>query len=99
MQEIKELKDTHNSNTAHFLQVFVTISFLPSTSKLSPTTHWLMPDLDRCSLLVETIPDLDRVQVTAGVLPTPHLICLHPLPDKYLFSKWNLELTGVQPLV
>ncbi|XP_075875951.1 adhesion G-protein coupled receptor G4-like [Nelusetta ayraudi] len=33
--------------------------------KLSPTSQWWSPDLDRCSLWVETITDLDLVQVTA----------------------------------
>ncbi|XP_068187778.1 adhesion G-protein coupled receptor G4-like [Antennarius striatus] len=33
--------------------------------KLCISTHWLVPDLQPCSLLVETIPDLDQVEVTA----------------------------------
>ncbi|CAJ1063563.1 adhesion G-protein coupled receptor G4 [Xyrichtys novacula] len=32
--------------------------------KLSLKTHWMAPDLEDCSLLVETIPDLDHVKVT-----------------------------------
>ncbi|XP_062262524.1 adhesion G-protein coupled receptor G4 [Platichthys flesus] len=34
-------------------------------SKLSLSTHWMTPDLEDCSPVVETIPDLDHVQVTA----------------------------------
>ncbi|XP_053298039.1 adhesion G-protein coupled receptor G2 [Pleuronectes platessa] len=34
-------------------------------SKLSLSTHWMTPDLVDCSPVVETIPDLDHVQVTA----------------------------------
>ncbi|XP_035807231.1 adhesion G-protein coupled receptor G4 [Amphiprion ocellaris] len=33
--------------------------------KLCVGTHWMDPDLDDCSLVVETIPDLDHVIVTA----------------------------------
>ncbi|XP_056911388.1 adhesion G-protein coupled receptor G4 isoform X2 [Takifugu flavidus] len=32
--------------------------------KLSITTYWVKPDLDQCPILVETIPDLDHIQVT-----------------------------------
>lgn len=41
-----------------------------TTSKLSTMTHWLSPDLGQCSLLVESIPDLDHFNVTAGLLHT-----------------------------
>lgn len=41
-----------------------------TTSKLSITTHWLPPDLGQCSLLVESIPDLDPLNVTAGLFHT-----------------------------
>ncbi|CAF92807.1 unnamed protein product [Tetraodon nigroviridis] len=37
-----------------------------ATSTLSISTHWSRPDLDQCSLLVETIPDLDHIHVTSG---------------------------------
>lgn len=37
-------------------------------STLSTTTHWTTADLDQCSLLVETIPDLAHIPVTAGLL-------------------------------
>ncbi|XP_070700181.1 adhesion G-protein coupled receptor G4-like [Pempheris klunzingeri] len=33
--------------------------------KLCLSTHWMDPDLEDCSLVVETIPDLDGVKVTA----------------------------------
>ncbi|XP_051258099.1 adhesion G-protein coupled receptor G4 [Dicentrarchus labrax] len=33
--------------------------------KLCLSTHWMVPDLEDCSLVVETIPDLDHVKVTA----------------------------------
>ncbi|TDH05214.1 hypothetical protein EPR50_G00139510 [Perca flavescens] len=33
--------------------------------KLCLSTHWLDPDLEDCHLVVETIPDLDHVEVTA----------------------------------
>ncbi|KAK9536428.1 hypothetical protein VZT92_006206 [Zoarces viviparus] len=34
--------------------------------KLCLSTHWMDPDLEDCHLVVETIPDLDHVEVTAG---------------------------------
>ncbi|CAK6957240.1 adhesion G-protein coupled receptor G4 isoform X1 [Scomber scombrus] len=34
--------------------------------KLCLSTKWMAPDLEDCPLMVETIPDLDHVQVTAG---------------------------------
>ncbi|XP_056254325.1 adhesion G-protein coupled receptor G4 isoform X2 [Seriola aureovittata] len=33
--------------------------------KLCLSTHWMAPDLEACPLVVETIPDLDHVEVTA----------------------------------
>lgn len=45
----------------------------PFNSKLSPTSQWWSPDLDRCSLWVETITDLDLVQVTTGQQQHTHL--------------------------
>lgn len=41
-----------------------------TTSKLSTMTYWLSPDLGQCSLLVESIPDLEHFNVTAGLLHT-----------------------------
>ena len=35
-------------------------------SKLCLSTRWMTPDLEDCSPVVETIPDLDHVQVIAG---------------------------------
>ncbi|XP_047186405.1 adhesion G-protein coupled receptor G4 [Scophthalmus maximus] len=32
--------------------------------KLCLSTHWMAPDLEACSFVVETIPDLDHVEVT-----------------------------------
>ncbi|XP_034539462.1 adhesion G-protein coupled receptor G4 [Notolabrus celidotus] len=34
--------------------------------KLSIKTNWMAPELEECSLVVETIPDLDHVKVTSG---------------------------------
>ncbi|XP_024921756.1 adhesion G-protein coupled receptor G4 [Cynoglossus semilaevis] len=31
--------------------------------KLSLSTHWMDPDLDECTLVVETIPDLEHIEV------------------------------------
>lgn len=39
-----------------------------SDSKLCLVTHWMTPDMEDCPLVVETIPDLDDVIVTAGLL-------------------------------
>lgn len=41
-----------------------------SDSKLCLSTHWMAPDLEACSFVVETIPDLDHVEVTDGMLHT-----------------------------
>ncbi|XP_074468028.1 adhesion G-protein coupled receptor G4 isoform X2 [Sebastes fasciatus] len=37
--------------------------------KLCVGTHWMAPDLEDCQLVVETIPDLDHVEVTADNAP------------------------------
>lgn len=42
--------------------------FSPSTtSKVSIAAHWMKPDLGQCPILVETIPDLEHIQVTPGL--------------------------------
>lgn len=46
------------------------------TSKLCLSTKWLVADLDDCSLVVETILDLEHVEVTTGTLHTSNFICL-----------------------
>lgn len=51
---------------------FVSVLLLPD-SKLCLSTKWMAPDLEDCPLVVETIPDLDHVQVTAGLLYTFNL--------------------------
>ena len=35
-------------------------------SKLCLSTHWSAPDTNQCLLVVETIPDLDHIDVTPG---------------------------------
>ncbi|KAG7232349.1 hypothetical protein INR49_008955 [Caranx melampygus] len=39
--------------------------FATRLCKLCLRTHWMDPDLEDCPLVVETIPDLDHIQVTA----------------------------------
>ncbi|KAG7220093.1 hypothetical protein INR49_008987 [Caranx melampygus] len=41
--------------------------FATRLCKLCLRTHWMDPDLEDCPLVVETIPDLDHIQVTAGL--------------------------------
>ncbi|XP_076607137.1 adhesion G-protein coupled receptor G4-like [Chaetodon auriga] len=41
------------------------VSVFEVSSKLCLRTHWLLPDLEDCSLLVESISDLEHVNVTA----------------------------------
>ncbi len=41
-----------------------------SDSKLCLGTHWMTADMEDCSLVVETISDLNHVKVTAGLLHT-----------------------------
>lgn len=46
------------------------------TSKLCLSTKWLLANMDDCSLVVETIADLEKVEVTTGTLHTSNFICL-----------------------
>ena len=44
-----------------------------SDSKLCLSTHWMAPELEDCPPVVETIPDLDHIKVTVGLLHTFHI--------------------------
>lgn len=47
-------------------------------------THWLDPDLEDCDRMVETIPDLDDVEVTPGWLSCfSYDLIIHTLTINY----------------
>ncbi|XP_054482374.1 adhesion G-protein coupled receptor G2 [Anoplopoma fimbria] len=55
-----------NSSLPDDMMLVLDLQLLPKArSKLCLRTHWMAPDLEDCQLVVETIPDLDHVEVTA----------------------------------